>query len=139
MIGLQNGNEIECDISHIFDKEKLDYVQKASYKMVGKIKFADKKMIYEGEIVNFRAEGYGILLENGVKVYEGEFVRDKFEGFGVFYEDMNVYHGFWIAGKKNGIGKNVYYEEWEINEWKDGIRKRRIYGGNEQINWLKIA
>jgi hypothetical protein len=83
---------------------------------------------YDGEILDFKPNGQGIMrfpsgneytgswqagkksghgvlhFPNGAK-YEGEFSGDLFNGHGVLmYADGGVYNGNWIGGKRNGHG-----------------------------------
>ena len=137
LVCLQNGNELECKLCDIFDKEKIEIINKNN-RTIGKINFKDQKTVYEGEIINFQADGIGILVEKGVKVYEGQFSFGEFEGFGVFYEYDRICEGFWHKGKKNGIFRNVTLENWEICEYNDGFLEKRISGGNSNNKWLKV-
>jgi hypothetical protein len=50
-------------------------------------------------------EGYGVMTWKDGKKYEGEYVNDKMEGAGVLYEPgIGIFHGSWMKGKKNGEG-----------------------------------
>ena len=73
---------------------------------------------YEGEIVQGKKEGKGILKFKDGTVYEGEFKDDNFNGNGTMkYYNGRKYEGTYKDGKMDGNGKFI---------WEDG----KIYIGN---------
>jgi hypothetical protein len=64
---------------------------------------------YEGDFINFRPHGKGILSEPDGLEYTGDFKNGKREGFGVCrFGDGSVYTGGWKDGKKHGKATKVY-------------------------------
>ena len=68
---------------------------------------------YEGELVEGKMEGQGILYEEeGQFYYEGRFSNDLFTGDNQEFTDSkgNVYLGSFVNGKKQGWGREIYLE-----------------------------
>lgn len=67
------------------------------------------KLIYEGNLTNGIADGYGKYYENGKIVYEGDFDNGVYDGFGTIYGDNGkvVYRGDIKDGEAHGWG--TYY------------------------------
>ena len=98
---------------------------------VGKIYNGYRNLIYEGEMINGKKEGYGKrYYDNGYyigqfsndlksgkgkyffdtgEIYEGEFANDSFEGIGKYtYNNGNYYVGTFSNSLKHGKGKQFY-------------------------------
>ena len=102
----------------------------------------NQKYHYLGEVNDIHARGYGIYIndETGVK-YEGEWKNSMKNGIGIEIYKNNFYQGNFVNGKRNGIGeyfweRNVFYSgEWK-NNLMDGIG---IYNFNDysiyEGNW----
>ena len=115
----------------------------------------DDNLIYEGEIKDFKKEGYGIekcpefkfegnfhddmkngqgsiiYLKTGRK-YKGEFKNNEITGYGyLIYENKHTYKGYLVNGKKEG--KGIY--NWpEGSEYK-GEYKNDIKEGEGIFKW----
>jgi len=79
--------------------------------------------IYEGEVRNGMAHGYGYCKYGNGNVYEGYFVNDKRHGKGTLrYKRGGSYVGRWAYDKKHGQGVNIFangdkYEgQWSKNQ-----------------------
>ena len=83
--------------------------------------FIDGK--YEGEIKNFKIEGYGILYINNIIAYQGGWKNNLNEGYGIYnYNDGSRYEGEWKQSMKNGFGIYYYTNGTKYEgEWKDNI------------------
>ena len=81
---------------------------------------------YEGDILNGKKEGKGILeYEDGTK-YEGDFKNDQFDGIGIFkFPNGRKYEGDFHDGKVQGKGKFT---------WEDG----KVYEG-EYEDFMKTG
>ena len=65
---------------------------------------------YEGDIINGKREGFGILKYNNGRIYEGNWVNDRREGKGrERYSNGNIYEGDFKNSKAEG--KGIY--KWE--------------------------
>jgi hypothetical protein len=93
----------------------------------------DKKLRYEGEFVEGRREGHGVLWKEEGKgqlrrVYEGAGLGGKRHGAGTLYSSNgDVYTGEFVAGKKEGQGKTVYGND-EYYEGEYVADMRQGYG-----------
>ena len=83
----------------------------------------NEKYIYQGEINDIYAKGYGIYInyQTGVK-YEGEWKNSMKNGIGIEIYNTNFYQGSFVNGKRNGIGEyfwenNIFY----FGEWKNNL------------------
>ena len=92
--------------------------------------------IYEGEFNNGMMEGLGVFKWNDDKFYVGNYKNDNKDGFGIFFwsvEPLNVYAGFWVNGKQNGVGVKIYKNDNEkILLWREG-RKPIYLNGTFEI------
>jgi hypothetical protein len=85
---------------------------------------------YEGNFVDFKREGEGILYtEEGDKIYDGEWKNNKYHGYGMYFlRGQCRYDGLWENGKRNGDG--IAYNEKGVEEyngpWKDDVRLNDI-------------
>lgn len=112
-------------------------------------------LVYEGEIKNFKREGYGVetcpeyeyegyfhddmkngqgsitYLKKGNK-YKGEFKNNEITGYGyLIYENKQTYKGELVNGKKEG--KGIY--NWPSGEEYDGEYKNDIKEGEGTFKW----
>ena len=88
----------------------------------GVLKFKDGTL-YEGEFKDDNFNGNGVLKYNNGRKYEGTFKNGKMDGNGKFtWEDGKIYIGSYVNDKKQGHGKliwdnNKYYEgNWDNNK-----------------------
>lgn len=81
-------------------------------------------MIYEGEWINNRFHGKGILHSSDGGRYDGRFDNGAKEGYGVQYNfDGTIYKGNWLQGKKEGFGVLTYPKHPDLTKegyWKNG-------------------
>ena len=65
---------------------------------------------YEGQWIDDKKTGKGILYQNNIMVYKGEWLNDSFHGFGELYfpNGKLYYQGDWNSNKKNGNGIQYY-------------------------------
>lgn len=106
--------------------------------------------IYTGELKNGKANGKGKWIykkSEKLDYYEGDFVDDKRVGFGLLmFKNGGFYEGEWLNDDYNGKGKFTYSEssniEYYDGDWKDdkktgyGIMKfknKQMYDGE----WLE--
>ena len=76
----------------------------------GKGDLKTKKIHYNGDFVNNKLNGNGILdfLIEGHK-YEGQFIDNEINGYGIFkWKNGDVYEGEMKAGKMHGKGKYIF-------------------------------
>lgn len=70
---------------------------------IGKI-LVGNKVIYEGEIIDYKMNGYGISIKNNT-VFQGHRSEKMFNGYcEIFYRDGTKYSGFFKNNKKHGLG-----------------------------------
>jgi hypothetical protein len=90
----------------------------------GKVTFATqggRSVVYTGEFVNGRFDGYGVLADERSVIYDGHFKDGLFDGKGLLYaNDGSVYRGDWVSGKREGRGVC----------WLEGKEDGLIYKGN---------
>ena len=80
---------------------------------------------YDGEWVNDNAEGKGIYYQKNGDIYVGEWKNDKREGRGILYTNNGCkYDGEWTSDQKNGKGK-IYWDDGEKfeGEWKNNKKE----------------
>eukprot|EP00826_Nyctotherus_ovalis_P019763 TRINITY_DN1613_c0_g2_i1.p1 TRINITY_DN1613_c0_g2~~TRINITY_DN1613_c0_g2_i1.p1 ORF type:complete len:474 (-),score=97.51 TRINITY_DN1613_c0_g2_i1:133-1554(-) len=79
---------------------------------------------YEGQLLNGKRNGRGLMVYNTGRVYEGDWVDDYREGKGFEkYANGNTYEGEYKSGKPSG--KGIYtWSNGEIydGEWKSGLK-----------------
>ena len=97
----------------------------------------DKKiLVFKGEYLNGKRNGYGREFENYKMIFEGEYINGKRNGEGKEYIDRNlVFQGEYLNGKRNGEGKeyidgNLVFK----GNYLDG--KRNGYGREYKYNKL---
>ena len=62
-------------------------------------------VFYEGQVQDFKREGYGEMNYADGSVYSGQWRDNKREGYGIMYYAVgNVYEGEWVADKRHGQG-----------------------------------
>ena len=89
---------------------------------------------YEGELLNEKRHGKGIMIYNNGRIYEGEWVNDEKSGKGFErYYTGNIYEGNYKFGKPNGKGAYTWNNgEIYEGEWKNGLKHG--YGAWKGIN-----
>jgi hypothetical protein len=83
---------------------------------LGKLYLNTGELKYDGNFVNSKFQGRGILYQNGVKIYDGEFENDVYWGSGISYYEISEnieYDGEWVNGFKHGQG-TLYSDSQEI-------------------------
>lgn len=79
---------------------------------------------YHGQFKNNQPNGYGLFHSSKIE-YEGEFLNGKFSGIGILKDLItgDIYRGEFLNGKFNGVGHLKYANNDEyIGEFKDGFR-----------------
>lgn len=83
---------------------------------------------YQGEWVNGRKHGEGVLLMKDGSSFVGTFCNGEITGQGTkTYEDGMTYSGLWQTGERNGYGECVYglrnrTEAYFKGEWVNNVR-----------------
>ena len=90
---------------------------------------------YEGQWIDDKKTGKGILYQNNIMVYKGEWLNDSFHGFGELYfpNGKLYYQGDWNSNKKNGNGIQ-YYKNGNMQYqglWLNGQKTYGKYYDNE--------
>lgn len=90
------------------------------------------QMHYVGQVLNNKANGYGVALLNTGSRYEGEFKDNLRHGEGSFYwPDGEYYVGTYVNDRRNGLG-TYYWPNGEkyVGQWKDDKRNGKgiFYG-----------
>ena len=103
----------------MFINNKIKYVGNFNNNLPNKkgkiINFTDNS-IYEGDIVNGKKEGKGILKFSDGTEYEGDFIDDKYEGIGkLSFKNGCIYEGSFQNNSINGKGKYIYTDGKEYN------------------------
>lgn len=92
--------------------------------------------VYQGEFVDGKRHGWGILHLKDKRVYEGTFRYGKFNGWGkMSYADQSCYVGQWKSGLRSGIGTIIGANgEIECGIWKnDTLPVSQKLKGQEKI------
>ena len=82
---------------------------------------------YEGEWINGKREGLGILIKKDLAIFIGEFIEDKVNGFGKLIEENgDEYIGYWKNSQAYGLGiynkKNIIsYKGWWKKDKQNGF------------------
>lgn len=103
-----------------------------------------KKDIYSGDTKDGLKNGYGVMLYTNKSTYSGEWKDDLYNGKGkrtyLLYSnnklvDQGYYDGYWINGKKEGQGVQLYYRGSKYEgEWvQDAWNGKGIYNGENSI------
>lgn len=98
------------------------------------------KIEYAGQVVNGKANGYGVGLFESGGVYKGNWQNNKRHGKGIYtWKDGEKYDGDFVDDKRQGFGIYTWKngEKYE-GQWKNDMRdgKGTIYKANGEI---KIA
>ncbi len=80
--------------------------------------------IYNGDYIDDKMNGKGVLEYNNKDVYEGDFLNNFKHGYGVMkYVNGNIYTGQWKNNYKNGKGKIIYNDNSYYNgDWVNDKR-----------------
>jgi len=117
-----NGSNFQPDLLSIPPLKFLNLDELQKLAAFGKKIFPDSR--YEGEILNGKRHGKGVMIYQSGRYYEGDWVNDYREGKGFEkYSSGNSYEGQFIKGKPEG--KGIYtWNNGEIydGEWKDGLK-----------------
>ena len=91
-----------------FSKESNESKNK---RIKGKLKYNndDENYIYEGEFLNGKFDGHGILKNSKGDIYEGNFKSGLKEGEGIFhFAEGDIYVGNFTKNNFDGEGKLMY-------------------------------
>ena len=85
--------------------------------------------LYQGELVDDKREGKGIMYYNCGDKYEGEYKNDEKEGKGVYISEGYTYEGEFKAGLRDGKGVIRYKtgDKYDGDWVKDKYNGRGIY------------
>eukprot|EP01097_Dermamoeba_algensis_P007849 TRINITY_DN5058_c0_g1_i1.p1 TRINITY_DN5058_c0_g1~~TRINITY_DN5058_c0_g1_i1.p1 ORF type:complete len:446 (-),score=60.14 TRINITY_DN5058_c0_g1_i1:174-1511(-) len=87
---------------------------------------------YEGEWVDGKREGWGLMVTEAQDFYVGSFRDNSMEGEGVFYcQDGNRYSGSFVQNERSGRG--VF--EFVSGERYEGIFEKGEYSGQGIFTW----
>ena len=86
---LRDGSVVYCDLGC--------FMKEGPLKVVGRVEGLDR--VYEGELLDWEIEGFGVVYKGGRKVYEGEFRKGVYSGYGVLYGEEEVIGGVWVDGR----------------------------------------
>ena len=85
--------------------------------------------IYNGDVVDGKRQGYGIMTYANGDIYEGNWTSDLKSGYGEMNCEGWIYKGDWENDHENGYGICCYKNEHEgyvyDGEWKDGEKSGR--------------
>lgn len=97
---------------------------------------------YQGNFVDDKRNGEGVIVYKNGDQYEGEWINDKRHGEGtIYYSDGRRYKGNWVEDKIQGEGGMMYPDgSTYVGTWADGKRqgegvlfdrnRREVYRGN---------
>lgn len=80
--------------------------------------------VYEGDILNGKEDGGGIMKYNNGDIYDGQWKEGEQDGHGVYtWLYGNIFVGEWKNGKRNGSG-TYYFADGDkyVGEWKDNYQ-----------------
>ena len=107
----------------------------------GQAKEYDKKdrLIFEGEYLNWKRNGYGKEYKKEKLLFEGEFSKGERSGKGKEYNKWEelIFEGEYLNGERNGKGKEYYpngnlkFEGEYLNGKRNGNGKR--YGNKQKL------
>ncbi|GBF91518.1 hypothetical protein Rsub_04258 [Raphidocelis subcapitata] len=89
----------------------------------GRYTFGGGPAAYEGEYVEGRREGRGVMRFPDGGSYDGEWVADKMEGTGTYtYASGDVFRGGFKAGRKSGAGADgcQFHGAWSEGDFVEG-------------------
>jgi len=126
---LENISLNRHDLITFFMKQRIP-VEYIEYFILRNFTFDEPSGIYDGELVDGKKSGFGIMKYKDGDVYKGEWKNDKREGKGTMtYNPDNSdtygeYTGDWKNDKRDGLGIMKYkdgdvYDFYE-GEWKEG-------------------
>jgi hypothetical protein len=97
-------------------------------------------IIYEGEIINGKAEGKGKLNYQNGYYYVGQWSNDKKNGKGILYDKNGniIYDGNFVNGKFQGEGKGICNNgDYYIGQWFNGLKhgKGILYYNNGNVKY----
>lgn len=133
-ITLNQNNQDNSEIYLELESAKLEIeilkTKIESLKADGYLSFQTSKGVelhYVGNLVNEKANGYGIaILESGSR-YEGEWQNNKRHGKGKFiWDDGDYYQGDYFNDMREGTG-TYYWQNGEkyVGDWKGDMRNGR--------------
>ena len=94
-----------------------------------------KILVFKGEYLNGKRNGYGREFENYKMIFEGEYLNGKRNGEGKEYIDRNlIFKGNYLNGKRNGYGREyknnkLLFEGNYLNGKKNGTGKKYYDNG----------
>lgn len=110
---------MQQDFTQIFSQVQLKMKQSKYYTKI----FESCGRSYEGEVIDGKKHGVGILFTENGETYAGFWENDVKKGFGRYtYSNGDIYVGTFDKDKPNGHGKMDFYLSGYIYEgqWKDG-------------------
>ena len=114
-----NGLTFEGD----FDKKNEN---NSDIKLKGKLIYDNGNYIYEGEFLNGKFDGKGILKNLKGDIYEGSFKNGLKEGQGIFrFAEGDIYVGNFSFNKFDGEGKLIIKD---ISEYKGKFKNGKYEG-----------
>ena len=79
---------------------------------------------FNGELINNKKEGNGIMKYNNGDIYDGKWMNDKFVNGKITYNNGNEYEGNCDDKKKKGHGIMKYKnEELYDGYWENDVRE----------------
>ena len=90
----------------------------------GKLYYNNGNILYEGDFINGKREGFGKYIDKNGDVYEGQWLNGKKHGEGkIFYKNGDLlYEGDFVKGKKEGKGKYIYKNfNYYIGQWLNDL------------------
>ena len=89
------------------NQEQFNEIKKMAFKETKHIEVSgNNNENYEGNWLNDKREGKGIMKYNNGDIYDGDWENDKKVGNGKMkYKNGDIYEGEWKDDKKNGYGK----------------------------------
>jgi hypothetical protein len=139
----ETSNQLAELHERILDLEKKIVEAKNSK---GKLVFSNAEsnhILYYGEIVDGKANGYGIGISQSRGIYEGTWKDNRWHGKGVYqWANGDRYEGEFFEGKRHGFGSYFFSsgERYE-GQWKNDLRDGRgtMYSSTGKIlvegNW----
>lgn len=97
----------------------------ASFSGKAKVLYGDSKLLYEGQILEGKYNGFGMLYNKRHElVYSGDFKLNNYNGNGeLFKNNKTKYKGDFLLNKYNGKGQ-LYYDNEVLfyeGDFKDGV------------------
>ena len=118
----KNSNSTQNNTNNIEDNKNKNKYKK----LKGKLTFYNGKSIYEGELLNGKFEGKGVLLRSNGDIYEGEFKNGLKDGMGVFlFAEGDKYIGSFSNNNFDGEGKLIIKD---ISEYRGKFKNGKYDG-----------